>query len=239
MNKIIFLLLIALFITNCKKDDLASITTLNPSEFIIAGDSLNCLLFSDDYVFEGFANGDSVPSWNYSSSGGYQNLPVSFDIGEKKEFRYGCSNCLVNNYLIYRSFFISNNYENKEKIDFAINPHENIGMRNDTIKTVNLFSYGDTINKNQIWLNSGNVEYPYPNEYFISYYYDYDNDNNLRFPQDSEPLKGCSLFINRTVTDKYIGLRKKVDNKYVYGFIRFSIINYDHFKLLEYAFAEN
>jgi len=234
MRKFFYLSLIALSLTNCTKEEL--LPQIENPDFIIAGDSLSYVIFSTDYTIDGLDNGDSIPDWYPSSSSGYENSPVSFDTHENEEFRYGYLNYLVNNYLILRSFFISNNYGNTDSIDFAINVQDINGRGAETLKTVKLFSFGDTININQLWLHNENPDYY--NSYFISYYYDYESDNNLRFPFDSEPLQGSELYINGTVTDKYIGIRKRINNEYVYGYIKFSMKNYDQFKLLGYAFAD-
>lgn len=236
MNKIIGVFIIALFVISCEKEDTESSNKHIYPDHILAGDTSAFVSFHDRYKIENLNNGDSVPSMNSSSSSDYINYPLNFNYDQNPEIRYGYTNYLVNNYLILRNFFVSNNYANSDSIEFALNRQGLWGMGNDTLMTVKLFSNKETIDNHQRWYKCSNPDYP--NVYFLSYYYDYESDNKLRFPQHAEPLKGSNISMNKTIDDKYIGIRKKTKNGYVYGFIKVSVNNFDHFKLYGYAFAD-
>ena len=236
MNKILGILLIALFLTSCEKEDTDSADLHAYPDYIIAGDTPAFVSFNNQYQIQNLNNGDSVPSIDSSSSSDYVNYPLNFNFDQNPDIRYGYTNFLLNNYLVLRNFFVSNNYANSDSIEFALNRQGLGGMGKDTLMTVKLFGNNDTINNHQRWYKSSNPDYP--NVYFVSYYYDYDSDKKLRSPANAESLIGSNIWLNNTIDEKYIGIRKKTNHGYVYGFLKVSVKNFDQFKIHGYAYAD-
>lgn len=236
MRKLFLLALIALFFIQCEKNESPEILRKN-QDYIVAGDSINITQYLlGDYV-EFILDGDTKPTWFTGSSSSYFDTPIDIDEDNEFDIRYSAYNFLTYNVLIYRALFLSNNYGNFQNYEFAIIEQDTVGMNNDTLKFAKLFDMGDTISLSERWYSSTDPSKKI-NQFFILYYYDYDFHNRTMHPNDTETIEGRELFINKSALNKYVGIRKKVKDVYIYGYLQIHFENYDNFKLIKSGFAD-
>ena len=211
-------------IASCKKEDT---TIFNPAKYIIAG---NNNFYKLDYNLKNITKSDSIrSSIEYGSFDFVQN-PINIDNDSIKDIRYGFSNLYNSGLVIFKGYFICNNYDNEKNIEFAAQEKDYYGGSLDTLNPqkiilINTFSKFDTINENCRWVQDKNV-----NEiFFISWYSSLKNYFGNYCSQDFN--------FNINVQDKYIGIRRKVNNKYIYGWLEFSIIDNENLQLKGCALA--
>jgi hypothetical protein len=219
------------FIYSCEKDNKDNIdkeNSINDSilitkDYILAGDSITGSFknISENIVFNNL--GAAKPSNMESGSSSFCDYPLNIDFDSIFDIRYGAEILFKNNYAISRAFFVRNNYGYENKIEFASIQSKFINL-NDTSTLLTLFNVNDTININQNWISSAESEL-----YFISIV-------NL-FKPYFDGFIGDNLNINTDIDDKYIGIRKKIENIYVYGWIKVSILNCQSFCLKGYSFS--
>ena len=216
-----FLMVLSLF--SCKKENPANVK-LPYDNYIIAGDSLKNEYMKLKYYLENISAGDSVPSSFLYNSGDFEDLPINIDNDNILDIRYGCSILYRNDYAISQSYFFENTYGNEKEIEFAVTDKKIINL-NDSVYILHIYNELDSINANQLWVSNEKVE-----KYHISML-------NTFQPYFSEDYRGSNLSININVKNKYIGIRRKTDQGYVYGWLRVSITNNERMTISGSAFS--
>jgi len=255
MKKIFYFALVSLIFIQCEKNDPidTSDNNLNDSlnlgdtneivetilyqDFIVAGDLNKITIYNLEESINFLNDGDSIPDLLAGSSSGYVDIPLDIDEDDELDIRYGAHDFLTYNILINRDLFVSNNYGNEQDYQFAIIKPDTLGMDNDTIRFAYLFNEGDTISSSANWYSTkdpSNIS----NICFISYYYDYDFHNSTIHPNDSGSIDGKELYKNKSGLNKYIGIRKKVLDDYIYGYIQINFENYDDLDIIKSGFAD-
>ncbi len=227
----LIIIALVIFIYSCEKDNRDNIDKANTNNdsilitnnYILAGDSLTGSFknISADLLFDNL--GAAKPSSIESGSSSFGDFPLNIDFDSIFDIRYGAEILFRNNYAISRAFFVRNNYGYENKIEFASIQSKFINL-NDTSTLLTLFNANDTINVNQNWIFSTKSEL-----YFISIV--------NKFKPYFDGFIGDNISINTNIDDKYIGIRKKIGNIYVYGWMKVSILNCQSFYLNGCSFS--
>jgi len=232
VNKLILFIFMGSVIIQCKKEPLQNPdsefvdkdSTFFQANFILAGDTLNYKYSRLNFNLDNITVSDSVPStggdWGSSS---FEDTPIDIDNDKSLDIRYGCGALYRNDYLILKMFIISNNYDNDKKLEFAVENNEIINL-DDTVKMISWFNLNDTINFNHRWIASDNAE-----KYYLTLYCD--------FEEYFDDFIGKNESINENVKNKYIGVRIKNGEKYIYGWLKGSVYNHERLILSGSSFA--
>lgn len=224
-------LFIAVLIIGCEKEDSSGKVNVSYPDYIRSGDTVNTTFLKLDYKLINYTKSDSFPSSNVYGENGSEFIPLKIDKDDIFDIRYGYTYLKERDFLIAKTFFMSNNYGNEKNIEFAVQKEDYYGASADSthpviIKLLTTFNKFDTINKNQRWVKDPEVK----DVYYISYYYN--------FQKYFENYSGKDLFYNGNVLNKYIAIRRKVDDQYIYGWIEFSVANYERLEIHGCAFAD-
>src|SRR6266542_2417696 len=152
-NYLLFLFIIAA-IPGCKKEDT---TIVNSTKYIIAGNTVNTSFTQLHFNLANITNSDSVRSNIEYGSFDSAQKPIDIDNDSVKDIRYGFSNLFNSGLLIFKGYFICNNYDNDKNIEFAVQEKDYYGGFLDTINTqklllINTFSKFYTINEHFRWV---------------------------------------------------------------------------------------
>ncbi len=228
--------LMALIFARCEKNENYEVSKTY-QDYILAGDTTDITQYIlGDYV-EFKIDGDTIPNWFAGSSSDFIDTPIDIDNDNEFDIRYGAYNFLTYNILIYRALYFKNNYGNLQNYEFAIQEQDTVGMDNDTIKFARLFDMGDTVSSRELWYSTTDPSKEI-NQVFISYYYDYEFHNSTIHPKDAGSIAGKELYINKSGLDKYVGIRKKVKDDYIYGYLKIQFENNDNLKIMKSVFAD-
>lgn len=182
-----------------------------------------------NYLIDNYTVTDSIPSritvGNGYSSFAFVERSIDINNDDTTDLVITASCAALNNYLIKKSFLIT---EAKGGIEIAIQPTANWGMGNDTLHVISVFDAPAPIASYTTWykVSTGKA-------CSLSYYYDY---THHAYISDVPVAKSVDQKINLNVNSKYLGIRKKIKNNYVYGWIKFSIENNEKLELLECYF---
>jgi hypothetical protein len=216
MKHVVLLLLIGILFAQCQKEELEQKND-NTSQLKL------------NYLIENHTVTESIPSkttlGNGYSSSGYVQRSIDIDENNTTDLVVMGSYTTLNNFLIRKSFQIT---EVKDSIEIAIQPSVNYGMNNDTLHIINVFDAPTLIESYTNWYKASAEKVC-----LLSYYYDYTHHVYI---SNVPVVKSADQKINLNVSSKYLGIRKKTKNNYIYGWIKFSIENNEKLELLECYF---
>jgi len=115
--------------------------------------------------------------------------------------------------LFQKAFRIGNN---SSDFEFAVNAKDTVVGQNDTLTFVRIYNYSELISENQRWLKRD-----YEHLFYLSLFYKKDLNEYV---------------INKNLIDKYIGIRKLINGKMMYGWIKIEIRDNDVLVLKESCF---
>jgi hypothetical protein len=218
MKHVVLLLFIGILFVQCQKDELEQKKD-------------NTYQLKLNYLIENHTVTESIPTkmtlGNGYSSSGFVQRSIDIDENNTTDLVVMGSYTTLNNFLIRKSFQIT---EVKDSIEIAIQPTANYGMDNDTLHVINVFDAPALIESYTNWYKVSAEKIC-----LLSYYYDYTQHVYIN---NAPVIKSADQKINLNVNSKYLGIRKKIKNNYVYGWIRFSIENNEKLELLECCFCK-
>jgi len=229
----LFLLFITLnlLLTNCKKEQsnnpetpvIPKDSVLYSKDFILAGDSMSYKYTKLNITLDNISYGNSVPSNNKYTYSTAKDTPFNIDDDIIPDIRFGYYTFYRNDYAISKAFFVKNNYGNEKKIEFAVATKQVTNLI-DTNFVITLFNKSDTINSKQLWLGSDE-----PKMYLVSLL-------NTFEPYFKDYI-GSNISVHKNEESMYIGLRRKVGDNYIYGWIRISVKNSERFDISGSSFS--
>lgn len=171
---------------------------------------------------------DTITVSNGYSSTGFSNSGININKDEANEIEFSSCFNSINNFLIQKSFQIT--YLDNE-IELAVDSQNSLQVDKKEMMLINSFIDTAQISKYQNWAKFSGKN----SICFISYYYDYDNHLFI----DSNHVTGSiNIDLNTNLNSEYIGIRKKLDYVYVYGWIKYSIENNEKLLLSDCSFYE-
>lgn len=195
---------------NKLSSDQDSIFILNNS--ILAGDSNIYNYLNIDLEATNYLEGDSVPSTiEWFSSSSYISEPINIDKDDIFDIRVAVLGFVQNNYVVAKSFLFQNNDIIEKEIEFAVEKDKVCNVDR-LMHVLKLFDKLDVIDAENEWVSNG-----YPNHYILSIEYEYESYFDL------DIFKGEDISFNENVDHKYIGIRTKIEDSYVYGWIAVSV----------------
>jgi len=211
LKHVVMLMFIGVLFVQCQKDE---VEQQKGTEYQM---KLN-------YLIENHTVTDSIPSkitlGNGYSSSGFVQRSIDMNEDDTTDLVITGSYATLNNFLIQKSFQIT---QVKDSMEIAVLPLVNYGMYNDPFQLISVFDDPASIESCTSWykLSAQRV-------CFLSYYYDYTDHVYI---DRASVIKSTDQKINANINSKYIGIRKKIKNNYVYGWIRFSIENNEKLQL--------
>ena len=211
LKHVVMLLLIGVLFVQCQKDEVDQLKSLEYQMKL-------------NYLIENRTVTDSLPSkitlGKGFSGSGFVQQSVDMNEDDTIDLVITGSYATLNNFLIQKSFQIT---QVKDSMEIAVLPLANYGMNNKPFELISVFDDPASIESCTNWYKVSAQKIC-----FLSYYYDYTN----RVYIDRDPvIKSTDLKINANIDSKYLGVRKKIKNNYVYGWIRFSIENNEKLQL--------
>lgn len=179
----------------------------NPKSFA-AGDLNTNRAYSLNYT-------DSIPDtvntglYNFE----WMSTHITIDTYNDMQIRVGHTWGINKGELFQKAFRIGNN---SSDFEFAVNAKDTVVGQNDTLTFVRIYNYSELISENQRWLKRDSDHL-----FYLSLFY----KKNLN-----------EYVINHNLTDKYIGIRKLINGKMMYGWIKFEIRDNDVLLLKESCF---
>ncbi len=232
MKTFFYLIIILLVAASCDKNDPQPMNSF--PEFILAGASEGV----SEYTFSNkstghITNGDSVFNWNAPTINQTHLASLNLDGDDLTDITYGFTSLIIYGILTFRSLHISNIGPDIDGYEFAIEKNNVEGFDGNRVNMVKLFSETDTISSTSHWLTeSTDVS---NQRVHLSYFYNREYHSNW---DDSVNHEMGNLFLNPHAKNKFIGIRKKVNDQYVYGYIECDFENYNNLTLLRSAFAD-
>lgn len=217
--KFCFVIGLVFLLTNCKKEK------EEQYEFQKYNFQLN-------YIFENFTDFDIIPVQIPLDDRSAFRFSINYidinDDDDDDDFYVSENYYAINDFLITKSFSISHETLSDDHFEIAILEDDYILM-NDSIKIAAVLNKTEEINSHLKWSQLNDKDM-----IFLSCYYDY--ENYVYILNEDTPINGTNLNINGNINSKFIGVRKKIDNQYFYGWIQFTIENHERLTFEQFSF---
>lgn len=158
---------------------------------------------------------DSIPDVVNTELYNFEWMSTQITIDEYNDLqvRVGHTRGVNEGELFQKAFRIGNS---SSGLEFAVNAKDTVVGQNDTLTFVRIYNYSELISENQRWL-----EGDYEHLFYLSLFYKKDLNEYV---------------INQSLADKYIGIRKLINGKMMYGWIKIEIRDNDVLVLKESCF---
>jgi hypothetical protein len=145
----------------------------------------------------------------------WMSTQITIDKFNDLQVRVGHTWGITRGELFQKAFRIGNS---SSDFEFAVNAKDTVVGQNDTLTFVRIYDYSELISENQRWLKRDSDHL-----FYLSLFYKKDLNEYV---------------INQNLTDKYIGIRKLINGKMMYGWIKIEIRDNDVLVLKESCFDD-